>query len=112
MKKASSNIFRAHDIRGTYGEDISLDIFLELGKAFGTYVKRQGQSKVTIGCDIRASTQVLLFSFISGVILYFIVREVIPEKEKGKPFYFLIGVISFSLIVIIIKALGYSLLTA
>ncbi|MBY8988946.1 MAG: hypothetical protein KGD61_10870, partial [Candidatus Lokiarchaeota archaeon] len=33
----------------------------------------------------------IFFSFISGVILYTIVREIIPEKEKGKPIYFLIG---------------------
>lgn len=53
----------------------------------------------------------ILFSFISGVILYFIVREVIPEKEKGNPLYFLIGVITFSVLVILIKGLGYTLLT-
>ena len=45
----------------------------------------------------------ILFSFISGVILYTIVREVIPEKEKGKPLYFLIGVVGFTVIIIILK---------
>jgi zinc transporter ZupT len=54
---------------------------------------------------------IIFFSFISGIILYFVVREVIPEKEKGKPLYFLIGVIAFSIVVIVIKGLGYSLLT-
>lgn len=49
----------------------------------------------------------LLFSFISGVILYTIVREVVPEKEKGNITHFLIGVIGFSLLVLI---LGYTLL--
>jgi len=38
----------------------------------------------------------IFYSFISGVILYTIVREVIPEKEKGKPIYFLIGFIGFA----------------
>lgn len=52
----------------------------------------------------------VLFSFISGVILYIIVREVIPEKEQGKPLYFLIGVISFFFFVLIAQYLGYSLL--
>jgi hypothetical protein len=45
----------------------------------------------------------VLYSFISGVILYTIVREVIPEKEKGKPLYFLIGVVGFTLIIFIIR---------
>ena len=45
----------------------------------------------------------VLYSFISGVILYTIVREVIPEKEKGNPVYFLIGVVGFTLIIFIIR---------
>ncbi|GAG66606.1 unnamed protein product, partial [marine sediment metagenome] len=45
----------------------------------------------------------ILFSFISGVILYTIVREVIPEKEKGNPLYFLIGVVGFTIIIFIIN---------
>ena len=45
----------------------------------------------------------ILFSFISGVILYTIVREIIPEKEKGKPIYFLIGFIGFAVIIFIIN---------
>lgn len=52
----------------------------------------------------------ILFSFISGVILYIIVREVIPEKEQGKPLYFLIGVVVFFFIVLLIRYLGYTLL--
>ena len=52
----------------------------------------------------------VLFSFISGVILYIIVREVIPEKEKGNPVYFLLGVIIFFIAVLIIRLLGYSLM--
>ncbi len=45
----------------------------------------------------------ILFSFISGVILYTIVREIIPEKEKGKPIYFLIGFIGFTMIIFILN---------
>ncbi|UYP45657.1 hypothetical protein NEF87_001942 [Candidatus Lokiarchaeum ossiferum] len=47
----------------------------------------------------------ILFSFISGVILYTIVREVIPEKEKGKPFYFLLGFSVFSLFILFVRYL-------
>ena len=45
----------------------------------------------------------VLFSFVSGVILYTIVREVIPEKEKGKPLYFLIGFVGFTVVIFIIN---------
>ncbi len=49
----------------------------------------------------------LLFSFISGVILYTIVRVVIPEKEKGSPGKFLAGVLSFALLVIILQSIEH-----
>ena len=45
----------------------------------------------------------ILYSFISGVILYTIVREVIPEKEKGKPLYFVIGALGFTIIIMLIN---------
>ena len=47
----------------------------------------------------------ILFSFTSGVILYTIVREVIPEKEKGQPIYFLIGFVGFTLVIFVINIL-------
>ncbi|TET59263.1 MAG: hypothetical protein E3J52_06195 [Promethearchaeota archaeon] len=45
----------------------------------------------------------LFYSFISGVILYVIVREVIPEKEKGDPLKFLIGLVGFAVVIYIIN---------
>jgi zinc transporter ZupT len=45
----------------------------------------------------------IFYSFISGVILYVIVREVIPEKEKGDPLKFLIGLVGFAVIIVIIN---------
>jgi len=45
----------------------------------------------------------ILFSFISGVILYVIVRETIPEKEKGNAFYFLLGATVFFILILIIN---------
>jgi zinc transporter ZupT len=54
-----------------------------------------------------AFTQVffIFYSFISGVILYTIVREVLPQKEKGNPLYFIIGFIGFTLVIIAITFL-------
>ncbi|MBY8990775.1 MAG: hypothetical protein KGD58_08485 [Candidatus Lokiarchaeota archaeon] len=45
----------------------------------------------------------IFYSIISGVILYVIVREVIPEKEKGDPIKFIIGMIGFTIIIVIIN---------
>ena len=45
----------------------------------------------------------IFYSFVSGVILYTIVKEVMPEKEKGKPLYFLIGFIGFTVAIFIIS---------
>ncbi|MFX1389585.1 MAG: hypothetical protein ACFE9Z_05915 [Promethearchaeota archaeon] len=45
----------------------------------------------------------IFYSFISGVILYVIVREVIPEREKGDPLKFLIGLVGFAIVIIIIN---------
>jgi len=62
---------------------------------------------IGIGLDLilfeYTETFYILFSFISGVILYTIVREVIPEKEKGKPLYFLIGFVGFTVVIFIIN---------
>jgi len=45
----------------------------------------------------------IFYSIISGVILYVIVREVIPEKEKGDPIKFIIGLIGFTIIILLIN---------
>ncbi|MFX1406628.1 MAG: hypothetical protein ACFFC9_04765 [Promethearchaeota archaeon] len=45
----------------------------------------------------------VLYSFISGVILYTIVREVIPEKEKGKPLYFILGFVGYTIIIFFLQ---------
>jgi len=46
-----------------------------------------------------------LFAFIAGVFLYICIREVIPETEKGRPTFFLIGVIVFSAIIFLLNYL-------
>lgn len=46
------------------------------------------------------------FAFISGIILYIIVREVIPQEEKGRPYYFISGATIFIVILIIIEILS------
>jgi zinc transporter ZupT len=38
----------------------------------------------------------VLVSLIAGVILYIVVREFLPEREKGQPLLFAIGLVAFS----------------
>jgi len=52
----------------------------------------------------------VLFSFISGVILYTIIREVLPENESGRPLYFLLGIIIFLIFIITFQSV-FSLFT-
>ena len=51
-----------------------------------------------------------IFSFLSGVILYTIIRKEFPEKEKGKPILFLLGVLGFTLFVLIFNLFEHRLL--
>lgn len=45
----------------------------------------------------------VLYSFISGVIMYTIFRELLPEKEKGNPLYFLFGFVGYTIFIIILN---------
>jgi len=58
---------------------------------------------INIFIDLNTELLFIAFSFISGIILYVIVREVIPEKEKGEPLKFLIGMIGFIIIIVIVN---------
>ncbi len=58
---------------------------------------------IKIFIDLNTELLYLAFSFISGIILYIIVREVIPEKEKGEPLKFLIGMVGFIITIVIIN---------
>jgi len=50
------------------------------------------------------------FAFISGIILYIIVREVIPQEEKGRPYYFISGATIFIIILIFIELFSANIL--
>lgn len=50
------NIFREYDIRGIVGKDLTPDVALLVGKAWGTYLARRGASTVAVGGDLRLSS--------------------------------------------------------
>ncbi len=61
------SIFREYDIRGRYPDDLNRETAYELGKAFGTYYKKNGAEKISTGHDCRLSFAVLKESLIRGL---------------------------------------------
>lgn len=49
-------MFRAYDLRGIAGRDLTPEIVEHLGKAHGTYMKRHGITKAVVGRDCRATS--------------------------------------------------------
>ena len=61
-------IFRKYDIRGIVESDFIPDVVTDLGRAFGTYVKRTGGNRVSISGDIRLTTPRLIDNFSQGLL--------------------------------------------
>ncbi|MFZ2188788.1 MAG: phosphomannomutase/phosphoglucomutase [Candidatus Moraniibacteriota bacterium] len=51
--QVNPNIFRGYDLRGIVKKDLSPEIAEHLGKAHGTYMKRQGVTRAVVGRDCR-----------------------------------------------------------
>ncbi|MBN2366670.1 MAG: phosphomannomutase/phosphoglucomutase [Calditrichaeota bacterium] len=68
MVKVNPYIFREYDIRGVVEKDLTDQSVELIGKAFGTYLQRQGGKKVTVGGDIRLSTERFKQALIRGLI--------------------------------------------
>jgi phosphomannomutase/phosphoglucomutase len=51
-----SYIFREYDIRGVVDTDLTEDVVRDIGRGFGTYVLRHGGSSMSLGGDVRLST--------------------------------------------------------
>lgn len=61
------HIFRAYDVRGVYGEDLTEEVARRVGLAFGCYVGGGGRS-VAIGMDVRLSSPSLKKAFTEGLV--------------------------------------------
>ena len=68
MAKLKEEIFRAYDIRGIVDEDLTPLIVESIGKAFGTYLLREGTKDVIVGHDSRASSEEYRKALIDGLI--------------------------------------------
>jgi len=58
------SIFRAYDIRGIYGKDLTEKVMLNLGRALGTFIDGK---KICVGYDTRKSSKKLFDSFSEGL---------------------------------------------
>jgi len=61
-------IFRAYDVRGKVGVDVTPPVFAQVGRAYGTLVRRKGGRAVALGMDNRLSSPPLKESFAEGVL--------------------------------------------
>ncbi|HEX5529722.1 MAG TPA: phosphomannomutase/phosphoglucomutase, partial [Methylomirabilota bacterium] len=68
MAELNPYIFRAYDVRGKVGSDITPPVFDLVGRAYGTLVKRRGGRTVALGMDNRLSSAALKAAFATGVL--------------------------------------------
>ena len=59
------DVFKAYDIRGVYGTEITEDLFHQLGRAFIAYL---GPGRYAIGRDMRVSSPSLTKAFVEGAL--------------------------------------------
>ncbi|RLE80611.1 MAG: phosphomannomutase, partial [Thermoprotei archaeon] len=64
MPSRLSSPFRAYDIRGIYGENLTDEFAQKLGYALGKFVKER---KVSVGRDSRYSSPILAENLIKGI---------------------------------------------
>ena len=65
--KINPHMFRGYDLRGIAGTDLNPDIVEAIGKAFGTFLKRQGISEAVVGRDSRATSPEYAEAIIRGM---------------------------------------------
>jgi len=61
-------IFRAYDVRGKAGIDVTPEVFEQVGRAYGTLVRRRGGARVALGMDNRTTSPALKESFARGAL--------------------------------------------
>src|SRR4030042_4198537 len=62
------NIFRAYDIRGIADRDVTDDTVEAIGRAYGTVMIRKKRKKISVGGDVRLTTERIKKALIKGVL--------------------------------------------
>jgi len=60
-------IFKRYDIRGKVGDAITEEVAGQIGRAFGSYLRREGVQQVVVGHDNRLSSRALADAAIRGL---------------------------------------------
>ncbi len=70
MEESAMNtqIFREYDIRGTVDPDLSDDVVMNLGRAYGTYMRERHKKTVTLARDCRLSSEHLRNMIAAGML--------------------------------------------
>lgn len=71
ITNVNAGIFRQYDIRGVYNKDLTPEIARAVGIAYGTYlVQARGTQrlKVSVGRDVRVSSQAIRDALVEGII--------------------------------------------
>ncbi len=67
MPEIAATIFREYDIRGLVGKDFTDRTVELLGKGAGTYLGRKGIKKITLGRDVRLSSEGYRDAIVKGL---------------------------------------------
>lgn len=109
LKSIISNPLNRH-LKVTLGkEDFEIHIFRGENKWRKILFTSSVPSGVIIGfllvsfVPINQFVYDAIFAFIVGVFFYVTIREVLPEREKGKPLYFLLGAVLFTLVIVLLN---------
>src|SRR6266496_3823883 len=62
------HMFRAYDIRGLAGTDLTPEVTRRIGQAWATWLRRHGGTSMVVGGDLRPHTPALKAGFIEGAV--------------------------------------------
>ena len=62
------NIFRAYDIRGIVDKEVTNELALNIGKAYGSFLIKNGKKTIGVSGDVRLSTESLLDHLTKGLL--------------------------------------------
>lgn len=64
----NDSIFRGYDIRGIYGNDLTVEVSYTIGRAFGSYIKQKEKKVAIVGYDNRESSPLISRALIDGIL--------------------------------------------
>jgi len=57
--------------------------------------------------DVGTIGNVILLGIIGGALLYTVVRESLPRDREGRPLYFIIGLLFFTILILLLWSMGF-----